>query len=472
MVSPVTTFQIEAGPPPLELSNIEKQSPSAVDVASRLLESADNTNNGGAMTGSAEQQTLSAASAATPKWPGWPGDNVFRLVVPVLKVGSIIGRKGEFVKKMCEESRARIRILEAPVGNPDRIVLITGREDPDVPLSPAMDGTLKVFRRISGLCSAEEGGADSAAAMAAFCSIKLLVAASQAAHLIGKQGSTIKSIQESSGASVRVLTEDELPTFATSDERVVEIHGEAVKVLKALEAVLGQLRKFLVDHTVLPIFEKGYDSTVPQERAPEPWNEKPRAQQHPGSVPALTTQSFSEFSFPMKRDPYLLDHETSLDTKLQRSSVSLFGQDPALHGLHSSVPLRTAPIVTQMTKIMQVPLSYAEDIIGISGTNIAHIRRTSGAILSIQESRGLPDEITIEIKGTSSQVQTAEQLIQDFINKHNEPASSMYGKTDTGLGSFSRFREYSSSSYPPQQPLGGGGGYESSSLGGYGGYRF
>lgn len=67
---------------------------------------------------------------------------------------------------------------------------------------------------------------------------------------------------------------------------------------------------------------------------------------------------------------------------------------------------------SQMTKVMQVPLSYAEDIIGIGGANIAYIRRTSGAILTVQESRGLPEEITIEIKGTSSEVQTAEQLIQ------------------------------------------------------------
>ena len=53
---------------------------------------------------------------------------------------------------------------------------------------------------------------------------------------------------------------------------------------------------------------------------------------------------------------------------------------------------------------MQIPLEYAEDIIGIGGANIAYIRRTSGAILTVQESRGLPDEITVEIKGTSSQV--------------------------------------------------------------------
>lgn len=61
-------------------------------------------------------------AAAADKWPGWPGDSVFRLIVPVLKVGSIIGRKGEFVKKMCEETRARIRILEGAIGTIDRIV--------------------------------------------------------------------------------------------------------------------------------------------------------------------------------------------------------------------------------------------------------------------------------------------------------------------------------------------------------------
>lgn len=56
------------------------------------------------------------------KWPGWPGDCVFRLIVPVLKVGSIIGRKGDLIKKLCEETRARVRVLDGPVGSPDRIV--------------------------------------------------------------------------------------------------------------------------------------------------------------------------------------------------------------------------------------------------------------------------------------------------------------------------------------------------------------
>lgn len=72
-----------------------------------------------------ETEADAAATASTPpekRWPGWPGDCVFRLIVPVGKVGSIIGRKGELIKKMCEETRSRIRVLDAPLGTPDRIV--------------------------------------------------------------------------------------------------------------------------------------------------------------------------------------------------------------------------------------------------------------------------------------------------------------------------------------------------------------
>lgn len=64
------------------------------------------------------------AAGGDKKWAGWPGDNVFRLVVPVQKVGGIIGRKGEFVKKMCEETRARIKILEGVPGTSERIVCL------------------------------------------------------------------------------------------------------------------------------------------------------------------------------------------------------------------------------------------------------------------------------------------------------------------------------------------------------------
>lgn len=63
------------------------------------------------------------------------------------------------------------------------------------------------------------------------------------------------------------LLADEVPFYANSDERIVELQGEALKVLQALEAVVGHLRKFLVDQSVLPLFEKivsGFCDSLPE----------------------------------------------------------------------------------------------------------------------------------------------------------------------------------------------------------------
>ncbi|CAF2107198.1 unnamed protein product [Brassica oleracea] len=62
------------------------------------------------------------SSAAAERWPGWPGDCVFRVIVPVAKVGAIIGRKGDIIRKMCEETRARIKVLDGPATTQDRVV--------------------------------------------------------------------------------------------------------------------------------------------------------------------------------------------------------------------------------------------------------------------------------------------------------------------------------------------------------------
>lgn len=69
-----------------------------------------------------EQENISVEVPLEKRWPGWPGENVFRILVPVQKVGSIIGRKGEYIKKTCEETKARIKILDGPPGTMERCV--------------------------------------------------------------------------------------------------------------------------------------------------------------------------------------------------------------------------------------------------------------------------------------------------------------------------------------------------------------
>ncbi|KAL2340528.1 hypothetical protein Fmac_008468 [Flemingia macrophylla] len=410
-------------------------------------------------------EIASADEATVPekRWPGWPGDCVFRLIVPVGKVGSIIGRKGELIKKTCEETRSRIRVLDAPLTTPDRIVLISGKEELEAALSPAMDAVIRVFKRVSGLAESDTENKGSTAGLA-FSSIRLLVASTQAINLIGKQGSLIKSIQESTGASVRVLSGDEVKLYATADERIVELQGEAFKVLKALEAVVGHLRKFLVDHSVLPLFEKTYNAPISQDRQADTWSDKSLL--HTTSH----TSIFADIPLPTKRDSILADRESQLDSLLPSSTMSLYGQESSLSSIRSSALGRVgAPIVTTVIQTMQIPLSYAEDIIGIQGANIDYIRRTSGAILTVQESR-VPDEIVVEIKGTSSQVQTAQQLIQDVVSNHKEPVTSSYSRLDVGPGSsYSRLGTASRlSSSLSSQPYTG---YGASGLGDYSTFR-
>lgn len=85
-------------------------------------------------------------------------------------------------------------------------VLISGKEEPEVPLSPAMDAVIRIFKRLSGLQENDGGDMTAGTAEVGFSSLRLLVPSTQAINLIGKQGSLIKSIQESTSASVRVLS--------------------------------------------------------------------------------------------------------------------------------------------------------------------------------------------------------------------------------------------------------------------------
>ncbi|KVE69409.1 K Homology domain, type 1, partial [Cynara cardunculus var. scolymus] len=246
---------------------------------------------------------------------------------------------------------------------------------------------------------------------------------------------------------------------ANPDERVVDLQGEAPKVLKALEAVVGHLRKFLVDRSVLPLFEKTNNVAATQEHQVETWADKPMMRS--GSQHGIG----GDYSLPVRRETLFLDREPQRESQFSSHGLSLYGRDPGLPTTRSPALGRTGgPIVTQIAQTMQIPLVYAEDIIGVGGTNIAYIRRTSGAILTVQESRGLPDEITVEIKGTSS---------QECVNGHKESIPSSYGKMDSGLRS-SYSQMGGNSSYQSSSAYGGqsyGGGYGGSGLGGYSSYR-
>ncbi|CAL5425130.1 unnamed protein product [Camellia sinensis] len=424
-----------------------------------------------------------------PKWPGWPGENVFRMLVPIQKVGGIIGRKGEYIKKTCEETRARIKILDGPPGTTERTVMVSAKEEPGVSIPPAMDGLLKVHKRIIDV---DSDPAHTPSGAGRIVCTRLLVAATQAGSLIGKQGATIKSIQDASGCNIRVLGEENIPPFALPDDSVVEVQGDPAGVHKAVELIATHLRKFLVDRGVISMFEM--QVVIRWAHANERWAVKTgvlelkepkcsviadpvlglggsRLMQMPNAqanqnIPPHQTWGPPPQGFPMNAgvgpgfmpNPQYMPPPRQFDNyyppadmppldKQPRQGPPAYGRDASM-GVHTTIaaPAQQSVVTkcsgSTVTQTMQIPLSYADAVIGNSGANISYIRRASGASIAIQETRGVPGEMTVEINGSASQVQTAQQLIQNSLA---EAASATQNPTAPPTG-----QAYN---YPSQGPV-------------------
>ncbi|KAF1567021.1 UNVERIFIED_CONTAM: Poly(rC)-binding protein 4, partial [Eudyptes pachyrhynchus] len=134
-----------------------------------------------------------------------------RMLMHGKEVGSIIGKKGETVKRIREQSSARITISEGSC--PERITTITG-------------STAAVFHAVSmiafkldeDLCAAPANGGSVSRPPV---TLRLVIPASQCGSLIGKAGTKIKEIRETTGAQVQVAG-DLLPN---STERAVTVSG-------------------------------------------------------------------------------------------------------------------------------------------------------------------------------------------------------------------------------------------------------
>lgn len=59
------------------------------------------------------------------------------------------------------------------------------------------------------------------------------------------------------------ISAEDLSVFALQDDKVVEVQGEPKGVHKAIELIASRLRKFLVDRSVLPLFEMNVSSVSP-----------------------------------------------------------------------------------------------------------------------------------------------------------------------------------------------------------------
>lgn len=81
--------------------------------------------------------------------------------------------------------------------------MVSAKEELNLPLSPAMDALLRVHKQIIDV---DTNSAHATSGAVGTIITRVLVADTQAGSLIGKHGSTIKSIQDASNCTIRVLS--------------------------------------------------------------------------------------------------------------------------------------------------------------------------------------------------------------------------------------------------------------------------
>lgn len=158
-----------------------------------------------------------------------------RLLMQGKEVGSIIGKRGDHIKLIRDESGAKINISDGSC--PERIVTITGNVD-------------TINKAFSMICNKfqEDMQALPNSVPKPPITMRLIVPATQCGSLIGKGGSKIKEIREATGASIQVASE----MLPSSTERAVTISGTADAIVLCVQQICHILLEAPPKGTTLP----------------------------------------------------------------------------------------------------------------------------------------------------------------------------------------------------------------------------
>lgn len=168
-----------------------------------------------------------------------PIETIYRILCPVKKIGSVLGRGGDVVKALREETKAKIRVADSIPGADERVIIIFNYQNqPELvdeaaekifsdgsenmkPHCFAQDALLKIHDKIvaDGIDDSRDGKSESADGVTA----RILVQGNQVGCLLGKGGSIIQQLRSDTGAGIRVLPSENLPQCALQSDELVQV---------------------------------------------------------------------------------------------------------------------------------------------------------------------------------------------------------------------------------------------------------
>ncbi|KAK9757131.1 hypothetical protein RND81_01G142400 [Saponaria officinalis] len=317
-------------------------------------------------------------------------DIVYKLLCPVEKAGSLIGKGGCVVRGIENETGASIKINESISPDADeRVVVISARETIDLRRSPAQDAVLRVHSRIS------EIGYEPGAAVVA----RLLVPSQQIGCLMGKGGFIVNEMRRSTGAGIRIFGRDQGPKMHSPNDEVVQVIGNIPSVQDALFQITSRIRESIFpprqhfQELPSPSFRPRRDPLSPRHyHSPagpnhgygnHPFSQGPT---YPPSVSHSNEQDHHHYSGDRPPHPYGPDRPPSPNSwypqAVNNGHPSRFSD--AVPGVSGVVTSNNQSGQMQMRTSVEiaVPQALLPHVYGENGTNLGHLTQVDSSLMS------------------------------------------------------------------------------------------
>ncbi|XP_015415067.1 PREDICTED: poly(rC)-binding protein 2 isoform X5 [Myotis davidii] len=333
-----------------------------------------------------------------------------RLLMHGKEVGSIIGKKGESVKKMREESGARINISE---GNcPERIITLAG----------PTNAIFKAFAMIIDKLEEDISSSmtNSTAASRPPVTLRLVVPASQCGSLIGKGGCKIKEIRESTGAQVQVAG-DMLPN---STERAITIAGIPQSIIECVKQIcvvmLETLSQSPPKGVTIPYRPKPSSSPVIFAGGQDRYSTGSDSASFPHTTPSMCLNPDLEgppleltklHQLAMQQSHFPMTHGNTGFSGIESSS-------PEVKGYWAGLDASAQTTSHELT----IPNDLIGCIIGRQGAKINEIHQMSGAQIKIANPVEGSTDRQVTITGSAASISLAQYLIN--VSLENAKPSS------------------------------------------------
>ncbi|THU49898.1 hypothetical protein C4D60_Mb06t14400 [Musa balbisiana] len=345
----------------------------------------------------------------------------YRLFCSSDKVGSVIGKGGNIVKGLQNDTGCEIKVLETTPESDDRIIVISGLALPSDRIAPVQDAVLRVQHR---LVMAVPDAKDSTVLS------RLLVASNQTGCLLGKGGAIIAEMRKLSGAHIRILGKDQIPKGVPENDEVVQISGEFGAVQEALLQITSRLKHH--------VFRDKLSAMNPN--APPAFIEQlPPYGMYMGRRESSPSRLYPNLP-PFQKDPVgrLFEERSAFAHPVHGLGIPPLGiERPApwlpqgMRDVGGPMPLPDYPEGVPQRRMggfasgsqqvpitsvdVVVPRSLVPSIYGEDGGCLRHIREISEAKITITEPRPEATETVIIISGTPEQTHAAQSLIQAFV---------------------------------------------------------